>query len=158
MKPLRSMTGSRTVDVHIGPYEHTNDIRVNLWLLHDVPFASWYYTKPGMHRYPPESSLCLLYRNPHYRFCSSFSLLCFGIPSWSHLCLARRRSMPSHQEGPKNVSPSLEEQIPFSSYPSTCQTFQLTCKLSLWLPCYSWRLSNPKTHHTVRSDHDTLMV
>ena len=25
------MTDSGTVDVHINPYEHTNDIRVNLW-------------------------------------------------------------------------------------------------------------------------------
>ena len=27
------MTDSGTVDIHIGPYDYTNDIRVNLWLL-----------------------------------------------------------------------------------------------------------------------------
>ena len=50
------MTDSGTVDIHIGPYDYTNDIRVNLWLSCDVPFASRYFTKPGVHRYPPESS------------------------------------------------------------------------------------------------------
>ena len=50
------MTDSGTVDVHIDPCEHTNDIRVNLWLPCDVPFASRYFTKPGICRYPPESS------------------------------------------------------------------------------------------------------
>ena len=50
------MTDNGTVDVHIGPCEHTNGIRVNLWLSCDVPFASRYFTKPGMHRYPLESS------------------------------------------------------------------------------------------------------
>ena len=53
---IRSMTDSGTVDVHIGPCEYTNDIRVNLWLSCDVTFASRYFTKPGMHQYPPESS------------------------------------------------------------------------------------------------------
>jgi hypothetical protein len=79
-------------------------------------------------------------------------------PWWSHLCLARRWLMSSHREGPKNISPSSEEQIPLLSYLTTCQTFRWTCKLSLWSPCYRWRLSNPKAHHTVRSDHGTLMV
>ena len=74
------MTDSGTVDVHIEPYKHMNDIRVNLWLSCDVTFASRYFTKSRMHRYPPESSPCSLYQNPHYRFCSSFSLLCSGIP------------------------------------------------------------------------------
>ena len=40
------MTDSETVDIHIDPYEHMNDIRVNLWLSCDVPFASRYFTKP----------------------------------------------------------------------------------------------------------------
>ena len=33
------MTDSGTVDIHIGPYDYTNDIRVNLWLSCDVPFV-----------------------------------------------------------------------------------------------------------------------
>ena len=77
---IRLMTDSWTVDVHIGPCEYTNDICVKLCLSCDVLFASWYFTKPGVHQYPPESLLCSLYWNPHYRFCSSFSLLCSGIP------------------------------------------------------------------------------
>ena len=141
---VRSMTDSGTVDVHINPYEHTNDIRVNLWLSCVVPFALRYLTKLEIYRSPSELSLCSLYRNPHYRFCSSFSLLCSGIPWWSHVCLARHWLMSSQWEGPKNISPLSEEQIPLSSYPVTCQTFRWTCKLSLWSPCYKWRFSNPK--------------
>jgi hypothetical protein len=44
------------MDVHIDPYECTNDIQVNLWLSCDVPFSSQYFIKPGMHRYPLQSS------------------------------------------------------------------------------------------------------
>jgi hypothetical protein len=72
------MTDSGTVDVHIGPCDHMNDIRVNLWLSCDVPFASQYFIKPRMCRYPLESS------HAHYTVIlvtgSSFSLLCSGIP------------------------------------------------------------------------------
>ena len=50
------MTDSGTLDVHIDPYEHTNDIRVNLWFSCDIPFALRYFTKPWMHRDPPEST------------------------------------------------------------------------------------------------------
>ena len=50
------MTNSGIVDIHIGPYDYMNDIRVNLWLSCDVSFASWYFTKPGMNLYPPKSS------------------------------------------------------------------------------------------------------
>jgi hypothetical protein len=152
------MTDSGTVDFHISPYEHTNNIWANLWLSCDVPFASRYFTKPRVHRYPPESS------HAHYTdiLVTGFVLLSrYRVPAspWrSNLCLARRCWMPSHREGPKNISPSSEEQIPLSSYPVTCQTFRRTCKLSLWSPCYRWRLSNPKAHRTVRSDRDTLMV
>ena len=49
------MIDNGTVDIHIGPYDYTNDIRVNLWLSCDVPFASRYFTKLRMLRYPPES-------------------------------------------------------------------------------------------------------
>ena len=42
------MTDSGTVDVHIGPYHYTNDIRVNLWLSYDVPFTPRYFTKPDV--------------------------------------------------------------------------------------------------------------
>ena len=51
------MIDIETMDVHIDPYDYTNDIRVNLWLSCDVPFASRYFTKPEMHLYPSESSL-----------------------------------------------------------------------------------------------------
>ena len=40
------MTDSGTVDIHINCYDYTNDIRVNLWLSCDVPFASRHFTKP----------------------------------------------------------------------------------------------------------------
>ena len=40
------MPESGTVDVHIDPYDYTNDIRVNLWLSCGVPFALRYITKP----------------------------------------------------------------------------------------------------------------
>ena len=43
------MTDSVSVDIHIGPYDYTNDIRVDLWLSCDVPFASRYFTIPGVH-------------------------------------------------------------------------------------------------------------
>jgi hypothetical protein len=152
------MIDSGTVDVRIGPCEHTNDIRVDLWLSCDVPLALRYFTKPGMHQYPPESS------HAHYTviLVTGFVLLSrcrvSASPWRSHLCLARWWRIPSHQEGPKNISPSSKEQIPLSSYLVPCQTFQWACKLSLWWPCYRWRLSNPKVHRTVRSDYDTLMV
>ena len=34
------MTRRRIVDIHIGPYDYTNDTQVNLWLSCVVPFAS----------------------------------------------------------------------------------------------------------------------
>ena len=40
------MINSETVDIHVDPYTHTNDIRVNLWLSYAIPFASLYFTKP----------------------------------------------------------------------------------------------------------------
>ena len=40
------MTNSGTVDVHIDPYEYTNEIRVKLFLQCDIPFPSQYFTKP----------------------------------------------------------------------------------------------------------------
>ena len=52
-------------------------------------------------------------------------------PWCSHLCLATRCWMPSHREGPKNISPSSKEQIPLLSYLVTCQTFRWTSQLSL---------------------------
>ena len=75
-----------------------------------------------------------------------------------HMCLARRWWMSLHREGPKNISPSSKEQIPFLGYLAPCQTFRWTCKLSLWSPSYRWGLSNLKVHRTVGSDYDTLMV
>uniref|UniRef100_R7WDK4 Uncharacterized protein n=1 Tax=Aegilops tauschii TaxID=37682 RepID=R7WDK4_AEGTA len=44
-----------------------NDIRVNLWLSCVVPFASRYFAKLGVYRYPPESSPCSLYCCSHYQ-------------------------------------------------------------------------------------------
>ena len=66
------MIDSGTMDIHIDPYDYTNDIRVNLWLSCDVPFASQHFTKPGVHQYPLESSPCSLYHCSRYRFCSFF--------------------------------------------------------------------------------------
>ena len=156
--PFRSMTNSGTVDIHISPCDYTNDIRVNRWLSCVVPFASWYFTKPDVHRYPPESY------HAHYTVSpvTGFVLLSRWHAlesSWpSHLCPVRRWWMSSHREGPKNISSSPEEQTPLSGCPVTCQTFRWAWKVSLWSPCYRWRLSNPKIHRTVRSDYDTLMV
>jgi hypothetical protein len=57
------MTDSRTMDVHIDPYDYTNDIRVNLWLSCDVPFASQYFTKnPGC------IDILLSHAHAHYTF------------------------------------------------------------------------------------------
>ena len=56
------MTDSGTVDVHIDPYDYTYDIRVNLWLSCDAPFASRYFTKPEV-RY---ISILLSHTHPHY--------------------------------------------------------------------------------------------
>ena len=132
-----------TVDIHIDPYDYMNDIRVNILLSCDVPFASRYFRKPGMHRYPLESS------HAHYTviLVTGFVLLsryCVPASLWhSHLCLAKRWCMSSHWEGPKNISPLSEEQIPLSSCPVTCETFWWAWKLSLWSPCYRWCLSNP---------------
>ena len=39
------MINSETVDIHIDPYEYTDDIRVNLWLSCAIPFAMRYFTK-----------------------------------------------------------------------------------------------------------------
>ena len=128
MKPLRSMTDSGTVDIHIGPYDYTNDIRVNLWLSCDVPFASRYFTKPGVHRYPPESSPCSLYCCSRYQFVLVSRWRVQASPWHSHHCLTRRWWMQSHRGIPKNISLSPEEQIPPSSYPVTCQTSRCTWK------------------------------
>ena len=56
------MTDSGTVDVHIDPCEHTNDIRVNLWLSYAIPFASRYFTKPEV-RY---IGILLSHSHAHY--------------------------------------------------------------------------------------------
>ena len=40
------MTDTGTMGIHIGPYDYTNDIRVNVWLSCDVTFATLYFTKP----------------------------------------------------------------------------------------------------------------
>jgi hypothetical protein len=152
------MTDSGTVDVHVGPYDYTNDIRVNLWLSWNVPFALRYFTKPSVHWYPPESSPCSLYRCSRYRFCSSFSLKCSCIPVTLSPVSGQKMMDAVTMRGPKNISPSSEEQIPLSSYPVTCQTFRWAWKLSLWSLCYRWRLSNPKVHRPVGCDWHTLMV
>ena len=108
--------------------------------------------------------ILLSHHHAHYTeiLVAGFVLLsCYCVlasPWQSHLCLARRWLMLSHQEGPKNISPSSEEQIPLLSYLVPCQTFWWTRKLSLWSPCYRWCLSNPKARRTVRRDYDALMV
>ena len=44
---IRSMTDNGTVDIHFGPYQHTNDIQVNLGLSCDVPFVPYTSQNPG---------------------------------------------------------------------------------------------------------------
>ena len=69
------MTDSGTMDVHIDPYDYTNDIQVNLWLSCAIPFASWYFTKPEV-RY---ISILLSHYHAHYT-----SLLVTGFVLLSH--------------------------------------------------------------------------
>jgi hypothetical protein len=73
------MTDSETVDIHIGPYDYTNDVRVNLG--YHVMFPLLHGTLQNLvcigillihHR-------AYLYRCSHYRFCSLFLLMCSGI-------------------------------------------------------------------------------
>ena len=88
---------------------------------------------------PEVKCICILLSHTHGNYTgllvTGFVLLshwCVPASSWcSHLCLAIKWWMPSHREGPKNISPSSEEQIPLSSYLVPCQTFWWTCKLSL---------------------------
>ena len=121
-----SMINSGTMDIHVDPYTHTNDIRVNLWLSYAIPFASRYFTKPEV-RY---IDILLSHSHAHYTglLVTGFVLLSrYHVPAslWlSHLCLARWWWMPSHREGPKNISPSSEEQIPLLSYLAPCHTFR----------------------------------
>ena len=72
-QPFVQWSDSGTMDIHVGPNDYVNDIRVNLWLSCHVPFASRYFTKPGVHRYPLVSSPCSLYR------CSRLPFLLFFI-------------------------------------------------------------------------------
>ena len=69
------MTNSGTLDVHIDPYEYTNDIRVILWLSCDVPFALRYFTKPEVRC----SSILLSHHHVHYTdlLVTGFVLLSF---------------------------------------------------------------------------------
>ena len=122
------MTNNGTVDIHIDPYDYTNDIQVNLWLSCEVPFASWYFTKPEVRCV----GVLLTPIQAHYTglLVAGFVLLCrWHVPAtpWhSHLYLERQWWTPSHREGPKNISPSPEEQIPLLSYLVPCQTFWWT--------------------------------
>ena len=72
------MTNNGTVDIHIGPCDYMNDIRVNLWLSCDVFFASRYLTKPVC------IGILQSHHHAHYTVapvtCPSFSLMCSGIP------------------------------------------------------------------------------
>ena len=146
--PFRSMSDSGSMYIHIDPYEYTNGIRVNLWLSCDILFASRYFTKHEV-RY---IGILLSHTHAHYisLLVTGFTLLSrwhvLASPWHSHLCLAIRWQMPSHREGPKNISSLSKEQIPLLSYLVPCQNFRWTCKLSLWSPCYIWRLSSPKVH------------
>ena len=147
------------VDTHIDPIPTRINIRVNLQLQWAIPVASWYVTNT-------RGEIYCIPVDEQFVHHASYLITGFVLSRWrvpaspwrSHLCLASRWWMPSHREGPKNISPSSEEQIPLSSCPVTCQTFRCAWKLSLWSPCYRWRLSNPKAHRLVGSDWDTLMV
>ena len=132
------------MDVHIDPYEYTNDIRVNLWLSYAIHFALRYFTQPEVWYI----GISLSHTDAHYTgfLVTSFVLLsCWHVPAsaWHSRMRLARRWMPSRRENPQNIPPSSEEQIPLMSYLVHCQTFRWTYKLSLWLQCYIWRLSNP---------------
>ena len=129
-------------------FEWTFGYHVMLPFLHDTS------QNPGC------ISILLNHHHAHYTeiLVTGFVLLsryCVLASPWqSHVCLARRWLMQSHREGSNNISTLSVEKIPLLSYLVTCQTFWWTYKLSLWSPCYMWRLSNPKAHRTVRSDRD----
>ena len=56
------MINSGAMNIHIDPYEYTNDIRVNLWLSCAIPFALPYFTKPKV-RY---IGILLSHSHAHY--------------------------------------------------------------------------------------------
>ena len=77
------MTDSGTMDIHIDPYDYTNDILVNLWLSCDVPFASRYFTKPGMHRLLEICLEAIMYDDISYVFMNkdspwTLSMMCIN--------------------------------------------------------------------------------
>ena len=75
--------------------------------------------------------ILMSYHYAHYTkiLITGFVLLsryCVPASPWqSHMCLARRWLMSSHQEVPKNISPLSEEQIPLSSYLATWWNFPM---------------------------------
>lgn len=152
---FRSMTDSGTMDIHIDSHEYMNDIRVNLLLSCVIPFGSRYFTNKPRWDVLVSSWVIQMLTSYIGLLVTSFVLLsrwhisASTLPSY--LCLARRWWLPSHQEGPENIFPLPEEQIPLLSYLVPYQTSRWTCKASLWSPCYRWRLSNPKAHRIVRS-------
>ena len=56
------MTDTRTVDVHIDPYEYMNEIGANLWLSSAIPFALPYFTKIEVRR------IGILFRHTHSHY------------------------------------------------------------------------------------------
>ena len=115
------MTDGVSVDIHIGPYDYTNDIRVNLWLSCDVPFTSRYFTKPGVHRYPPESSPCSLYR------CSPITdfVRLSRHPHDIVTCVCPDDDGCCHSGRDLRISLHFwRRKIPLSSYLVACQTFR----------------------------------
>ena len=66
-------------------------------------------------------------------------------PWRSHLCLDRRWWMPSHREGPKNISPSSEEQIPLSSYQVTLSNFPVSLKVVVMITLLQMTFEQPQS-------------
>ena len=74
------MTDNGTVDIHIGPYDYTNDIRANLGYHVMFPLLRDTLQNPVCIGILLSHHHAYLYRCSCCRFCSLFSLTCSGIP------------------------------------------------------------------------------
>jgi len=152
------MTDNGTVGVHIVPmitrmiFEWTFDYHMMFPLLHDTL------------QNPRCVGILLSHTNAHYIVILLLPILFFFFVDmfWHPRDIVTYvwpyNNGCRHTERALRISPSLEHQIPLLSNLVPYQTFRWTCKLSLWSPSYRWCLSNPKVHHTVGSDYNTLMV
>ena len=107
------------------------------WYLSEPLVIMWYsLCFADTSRNPRCIGILLSHHHAHYTeiLATDFVLLsryCVPASPWcSHVCLDRWWLMFSNREGPKNISPSSEEQIPLSNYLVPCQTLWWVCKLS----------------------------